>query len=142
MLISYLSKYIAGLYRQSKIDINQAFQDYGLRATEGDLLLFIYDNPGLSQKKIATLMVLDPSLIGRDIQRLIAAGYVQRRLSKTDNRVNEVFLTVSGEHLVSQLRLIITDWWRKLFEQTDQADSAVIDQQLVLLYQTIIQRNS
>ena len=141
-MISYLSKYIAGLYRQSKIDINQAFQDIGLRATEGDLLLFIYDNPGLSQKKIATLMVLDPSLVGRDIQRLVAEAYVQRRPSKTDNRINEVFLTPAGEKLVTQLCQIIVHWWTTLFEQSPTADLDSTDQQLQALYKTIIRRNS
>ncbi|MFD1670878.1 MarR family winged helix-turn-helix transcriptional regulator [Agrilactobacillus yilanensis] len=140
-MLSYLSKYIAGIYRQSKIDINQQFQSLGLKATEGDLLLFLHDNPGLSQKKVAVLMVLDPSLIGRDIQHLIKLDYVVRRPSETDSRVNLVYLTPLGEQLVQNLRQILTQWWTTLFAETATADQTETGVQLEQLYDTIIRRN-
>lgn len=137
-MVLYLSKYIAGIYRQSKIEINQKFQFLGLRATEGDLMLFLHDNPGLSQKKVATLMVLDPSLVGRDLQRLIKEKYVRRQPSPIDNRVNQVFLTDHGEQIVKELQQIIITWWSDLLSETENVNEPVISEQLSKLYETVV----
>ncbi|MFR3729364.1 MarR family winged helix-turn-helix transcriptional regulator [Lacrimispora sp.] len=137
-MVLYLSKYIAGIYRQSKIEINQKFQYLGLRATEGDILLFLHDNPGLSQKKIAALMVLDPSLVGRDLQRLIEEKYVRRQSSPIDNRVNQVYLTDRGEQIVVELQQIIITWWSELLSETENVNEPVISEQLSKLYDAVV----
>ena len=41
------NKYIASIYRQSKHDFNEQIAALDLRATTGDLLLFVADHPGL-----------------------------------------------------------------------------------------------
>lgn len=137
-MVLYLSKYIAGIYRQSKIEINREFRALGLRATEGDLMLFLHDNPGLSQKKVAILMVLDPSLIGRDLQHLIAEKYVERKTNPDDNRINQVFLTERGENIVEKLQEIITNWWNGIFLETKQSNEIIISSELEKLYETIV----
>ncbi|KRM05605.1 hypothetical protein FC89_GL001309 [Liquorilactobacillus ghanensis DSM 18630] len=137
-MIAYLSKYIAGLYRQSKKEINQEFQSVGIRATQGDLLLFINDNPGLSQKKIASLMILDPSLVGRDLKLLLDAGFIRRCNTPNDARIYQIFLTQKGQLLTNKLQKIVTNWWQKFFRKNPEVDLNQLINQLQPLYFSLI----
>lgn len=46
------NKYIASIYRQSKHDFNEQIAALDLRATTGDLLLFVADHPDSHNGKL------------------------------------------------------------------------------------------
>ncbi len=140
-MISHLSKYIAGLYRQSKKAINLEFQHLGIRATQGDLLLFINDNPGLSQKQIATMMILDPSLVGRDLKFLISAHYVKSIDAPGDSRTHQIFLTESGQKTADDLQKIVSNWWLKTLQNSPETDKDILVTQLRHLYFSLLPKS-
>jgi DNA-binding MarR family transcriptional regulator len=64
-----------------------------------DLIALFHFPPGepVSQRALAEHWACDPSWVTNRVDRLEQLGYVQRRLSPTDRRVKEVWLTESGE---------------------------------------------
>lgn len=136
-----ISKYLGAIYRKSKIEINQQIQDLGVRATQGDLILFINDNPGLTQKQISKMMVLDASLVGRDIQKLIDNAYVIRHSTVQGYRTNSIFLTDKGVKLAHTLQAIIESWWYNCLSQDKSIDESALSVQLANLYHNVIDLN-
>ncbi|KRN93409.1 hypothetical protein IV81_GL000516 [Pediococcus stilesii] len=76
------------------------------------MLLYLADNPELNQKQLATAMVLDPSLIGRDISKLEDKNLVRRRIDPQDSRSRVLILSQEGIKIVSVLRDKLTKWWK------------------------------
>ncbi|MFD0896537.1 MarR family winged helix-turn-helix transcriptional regulator [Loigolactobacillus binensis] len=131
------SKYIAGVYRQSKRDFKQAIAELDVRATQSDLLMYIYDHPALTQQQIAQDVTMDPSLLARDLRVLVDKGWVQRAVHAQDRRAKMITLTPAGQQLAQQLKIIMDRWWSNLFEQHPEIDGAALAQQLKLVRQAL-----
>lgn len=134
------NKYIASIYRQSKNEFNQQVTNLDIRATEGDLLLFVDDHPQVLQKEIAQDMTLDPSLVARDLRDLVAKHLVERHPDPRDGRAHLITLTATGHEQATAIRQVMHDWWHDLFAATPEADTEIFGAQLTALYQTLQQR--
>ncbi|WP_048000770.1 MarR family winged helix-turn-helix transcriptional regulator [Lactiplantibacillus herbarum] len=137
---SLFNKYIAGIYRQSKNEFNQQVAELDIRATEGDILLFVNDHPNVSQQRIAQEMVLDPSLVARDLRDLVARQLVTRQRDPKDGRAHLIALTPTGQQQAGEIRQVMATWWERLFEATPEADAQTTGTQLAAIYETLQQR--
>lgn len=134
----FLNKYIASLYRRSKSAVNAHIADLDIRATIGDLMLFVYDNPGQSQKEIAQNMIIDPSLLARDLQQLENRGLLVRQVDANDRRVRRIRLTPAGKTKAVQLQKAMTAWWAHFFDTHPEIDAAAFSQALHQVYETLL----
>ncbi|ANK60654.1 MarR family winged helix-turn-helix transcriptional regulator [Loigolactobacillus backii] len=134
------SKYIASVYRQSKNDFKQQITELDVRATQSDLLMFIQDHPGLTQRQIAHNMTLDASLLTKDIKILIDHGWVQREVHAKDRRARVITLTTAGTALAQRLQTTMGNWWADLFRSNPEIDSVVLGQQLELVRKALEER--
>lgn len=132
-----LSKFIAGIYRQSKTEFNQQIAGLDVRATQSDLLLFIYDNPNLVQREIAAQMVIDPSLLARDLRKLSQQKLVTRTSDTTDKRVNRINLTPAGIRAAERVKHTMISWWDSFFAQHPEIDQPVFTDQLQKVYEAL-----
>ncbi|KRM11434.1 MarR family transcriptional regulator [Paucilactobacillus suebicus] len=136
----FTSKYIAGLYRESKLEINSQFEQFGVGSTEGDILLFVNDNPEISQRDVAKMMVLDSGIVTRHLRKLEQKGLLQQVVDDQDARRHKISLTSDGERIVNSLQKILSNWWQKLFKNADVSDPVQIESDFEKLYQVIIDR--
>lgn len=132
-----LSKYLAATYRLSKNDFNQQLAGLDVRATESDLLLFILDHPERSQREIALEMVIDPSLLARDLRDLAQRQLVTRISDVKDKRIKRITLTAAGVTLARQLQAVMDEWWTKFFTAHPEIDQTSFTTQLKLVYQAL-----
>lgn len=112
-----ISKYIATIYRKSKHDFNQQIAHLDVRATQSDILLFIYEHPNFSQKRIAEQMAIDPSLLTRDLRTLEKKNLLTKVSDETDGRAKRISLTTEGITLAQQLQKIMNEWWHDFFTE-------------------------
>jgi DNA-binding MarR family transcriptional regulator len=70
------------------------FSVTGLDPSYADLMILIYDRPGLSQNELGRMMNLTPSTITRFLDKMIDAGLVRKEL---DGRMSFVYPTEEGE---------------------------------------------
>lgn len=133
-----LSKYIASIYRNSKNDFNRYIKTLDVRATQSDLLLFIYEHPNYMQKEIAQEMAIDPSLLTRDLRKLVNSDLVIRKTSISDKRSKQVILTEKGEQTALQLQEIMTSWWDHFFESHPEIDATVFFTEFEKVFEALI----
>lgn len=107
-----LNKFLSVTYRLARRNLSKTVHNFGLSSTQADILLYLADNPELNQKQLATAMVLDPSLIGRDISKLEDKNLVRRRIDPQDSRSRILILSQEGIKIVSVLREKLTKWWK------------------------------
>jgi DNA-binding MarR family transcriptional regulator len=117
-----LSKYLSGIYRITKGSINQKISGFNIRATQSDILIFINEHPGLTQKEIARANCVDPSLLARDLTLLESFGWVIRKADAKDQRKKSVTLTPSGKQLAEKLKAISQQWWQSFKASHPEVD--------------------
>ena len=71
--------------------------ELGLHVSDLISLFHMQPGQGVSQRALAEHWACDPSWVTNRIDRLEELGLVERRLSPSDRRVKEVWLTASGD---------------------------------------------
>lgn len=66
------------------------------------VLLLLYQQGEMSQKKLAEALLMDPAALTRQLKTIEHLGWVQRRDDAQDNRLTNVQLSPAGVQLVEQ----------------------------------------
>jgi DNA-binding MarR family transcriptional regulator len=82
--------------------IAERLRGIGLSVSQCDVLTTLTEQEGLSQQHLAERLYVTKGNISGLIDRLAAAGYVQRRPLAGDRRSHAVFLTAQGRRVAEQ----------------------------------------
>ena len=86
----------------------------GLHTGQEMILLQLADEEGITQSQIADCQCVEPPTVTKMVQRMEAAGLVERRQDNEDARVSRVFLTSHSRALTEP----ILEAWAQLEERT------------------------
>ncbi len=70
----------------------------------------MFARDGISQEELASSIRCDKATVTRAMQRLESQGYVERKHSTEDGRVNLVYLTDKAHNFKPTLFSILSDW--------------------------------
>lgn len=73
--------------RLTRVEADRRARLHGMTRAQWALLLRLEQNPGLSQKEVADLLEVEPISLGRLVDRMEAAGLVERRADEQDRRI-------------------------------------------------------
>ena len=85
-------------------------EQLGITARQATLLWLIKRSPGLSLSELAAEEDISPPALSGHVDRLEAAGFVERERSETDRRRVGIRLTSEGEQLLRRVRARRTTW--------------------------------
>ncbi|HKI81789.1 MAG TPA: MarR family transcriptional regulator [Pseudodesulfovibrio sp.] len=91
---------IARLLRKN---FTRRVQDLGLTQTQWQALAHLSRNEGIRQVTLAEILEIQPISLARLVDRLEAAGWVERRADPTDRRAFQLFLTERAKPLLEQM---------------------------------------
>jgi DNA-binding MarR family transcriptional regulator len=93
-----------GILRAARKIINAELRPMGLGSTEGNILLHILVQEGLTgQDQLAEQLDIDKAAISRAINALQAKGYIVRRRNPADRRCYELSLTEDARRIAPQI---------------------------------------
>ncbi|MEZ5697176.1 MAG: MarR family transcriptional regulator [Sphingomonadaceae bacterium] len=90
--------------RMRRIVVDRALKPLGITRSQWWVLAFLSRRDGMKLTALATDLDLTKVAVGGLIERMEAAGFVQRRSDERDARAKRVFLTGEGQRLVNQIR--------------------------------------
>ena len=124
--------------RLRRIVVDRALKPLGITRAQWWVLAYVSRREGMTQTALAAQLDLTKVAVGGLVDRLEIGGFVERRPDKRDARARHVFLTLSGQKLVSTIRDNVDIVETKILsaitaEQLDQAASVLlrIKEQLV-----------
>lgn len=79
----------------------------GITAAQAGAMYAIAARPGSSQRALAKALAQRESAITTMIERLVAAGFVERRLNASDGRAWEIYLTAHGRESLGRLDVVL-----------------------------------
>ncbi|WP_323118631.1 bifunctional helix-turn-helix transcriptional regulator/GNAT family N-acetyltransferase [Burkholderia alba] len=97
--------------------------------------------PGSSAKDLGYVLRLDKSNTSRQVARLEAAGFVERRVSSDDARAFELYLTAEGEKLRKKIDRFATDQVSNALRRMVPADQQTLLRALALYAGALAQDN-
>ena len=97
---------VARLLRRN---FNRRAQALGLTQPQWQALARISQNQGMNQACLADLLEVQPITLARLIDRLEAAGWVERRPDPADRRAQRLYLTVKAEPLLDDMRALAAE---------------------------------
>lgn len=99
--VPYLASDIGRLFRKR---MDSAARPHGVTGTQLRVLLFLSRNPGANQAAVASFFEIEPITAGRMVDRMAAAGLVERRADPHDRRAWQVHATEKGHDMLEGLR--------------------------------------
>lgn len=79
------------------------FGKEGLTPRQKALLITVYQHPGANQNELAERIALDRNSLAEMLNRMVAAGYVERRKAREDARAYEMTITQRGIDLLVEI---------------------------------------
>ncbi|MEO7067536.1 MAG: MarR family transcriptional regulator [Rhodanobacter sp.] len=79
---------------------------FGLTRAQWRATKVLYHRPGLRQTELADFLEMEPIAVGRVIDRLQAAGFVERRADPKDRRAWRLHTTEQARGVIDDMELI------------------------------------
>lgn len=112
--LAYLGFALEGAGRLYVRRFEERAREFALEPMGCKALLLLAENEGVTQQRLSELAVLDPSTMGRLLDRLQSKGLVERRPRPGDRRARSVALTREAMAMVPSL-------WRAVGESLREA---------------------
>jgi len=127
---------LADVARLMRRNFDRRAQQVGLSRAQWQVLAWLKRNEGISQAALADLLEMSPMTLVRLIDKLEAAGLVQRRPRPGDRRSYQLYLADHAHPLLDRL-------WEMGAETRRQAQAGIskADEALLLDVLTTIRRN-
>lgn len=90
--------------RLMKRNFNRRVQELDLTQAQWQALIHISRNQGMKQSELADILEVQPISIGRLIDRMEAAGWVERRPDPADRRAINLYLTDKAEPILTKMQ--------------------------------------
>ena len=90
--------------RMRRIVVDRALKPLGITRSQWWVLAFLSRRDGMTQTALAADLDLTKVAVGGLIDRMEAAGFVERRTDGRDARARRIYLTRAGQRLVAKIR--------------------------------------
>ena len=90
--------------RLRRVVVDRALKPLGITRSQWWVLAFLSRRDGMTQTALAADLDLTKVAIGGLLDRMEAAGFVERRADQSDGRARRVYLTRAGAKMVAAIR--------------------------------------
>lgn len=118
------------LSRMLRLRFDQRVQRLGLTRAQWQTIACVRRRPGATQREIAALLEVGEVTVGRSIDKLVEAGWVERRPDPADRRAHRIWLTDAIDPVIDELTRIGEDEEVEALAGFDAAEQALFHQML------------
>lgn len=108
--------------RLRRVVVDRALKPLGVTRAQWQVIAFLSRRDGMKQNALAADLELTKVAIGRQLDRMEAAGLIERRADSSDARARRVFLTRQGARLVSAIRDSVERFELEILNRVTEAD--------------------
>ncbi len=116
-----VEKYIRTNRLHRKV-LEQRLNTTGIYRSQHQLLMYVADNPQVSQKGLARLLGVSTATIAVSLKKLEQGGYIDRQMDAKDNRINRICITEKGAEAVEKSIAIFEKLEQRMFSGFSQKD--------------------
>jgi len=104
-----LSFYVRSVNLQVSRDLDEQTLPLGISGGTGKIstILLVGANPGIRPSVLAHFIQKDRSAMGKLLEQMERAGFIEQKISAVERRARELYLTDKGRALVPRVREVI-----------------------------------
>jgi len=121
------------LSRQLQAYINVAFKTLDLDYWEIILMTNLYDNEGINQEQLSSILYIDKSVTAKTIKSLVDKGFLIRKVCEKDRRAKKIYLTDKGRESKNEIFELIEKWISCVFNGIDSNSRDFVIKELQLM---------
>lgn len=121
---------ISAVSRSLRTMVDRRLNRYGVHAGQHVILACLWEQDGLTPGQLARRIGLETPTVTRAVQRMSAAGLVERRGDLTDGRLVRVWLTTRGKQLRRVVPRVLRDLRAEAFADLSVREQALLSQLL------------
>lgn len=133
-----IGRLVSILHRSGQVYLGKRLEPYGIGYAQLPFLAELFGQDGVSQDDLAAGFQCDKATSTRALQRLEQQGYVERKRSAEDGRVNLVYLTPKAREIEEILFDVLSGWTELLA----QGLSASERKQLIRLLNRLVENTT
>lgn len=89
--------------------VNARFSEFGLYEGQHSMLMALWMEDGLAQAELTRRLGVEPASVSKTVERMEAAGFVQRQPDPEDARANRIYLTDQGRALEQPVKQVLAE---------------------------------
>jgi len=125
--------------RLRRVAVDRALKPLGITRAQWWVLAFLSRRDGMTQTALAADLDLTKVAIGGLLDRMEAAGFVERRADKADGRARRVFLTRAGAKIVGGIRSSVETVELEILEGVSDSQLEQAEETLRTLKETLLE---
>jgi DNA-binding MarR family transcriptional regulator len=131
--LSALAGLVGSLTRANHSGRALLARHFGMEPGAHYLLGRLNQQGDLRTSELAAQACVDASVVSRQVQSLLAHGYVERVADQTDGRAFKLHLTASGAQLLTQNEEIQSQFFERVLQDWSKSDQELLEQLLTRL---------
>ena len=113
---------VSEVSRLTREQFNVVAHRIGLTLAQARAMAYLARNEGMSQVELSALLEVQPITLLRQIDRLEAAGLVERRPHPTDRRAQQLFLTSRSRATLDKIWALGREIQERAFNGMDESE--------------------
>jgi DNA-binding MarR family transcriptional regulator len=113
--------------------IGEKLRAIGVSIPQCDVLTTLTEQEGVSQQELAKRLYVTKGNISGLIDRLVEAGFVERRSTASDRRQHAIYLTKAGRQIAEKAIAVQHRWIASTFGRMADPDLEALETQLIAL---------
>lgn len=124
--------------RLRRVVVDRALKPLGVTRSQWWVLAFLSRRDGMTQTALASDLDLTKVAIGGLLDRMEAAGFVERRPDQRDGRIRRVYLTPAGTRLVDKIRDHVERVEQEILADATEEQLQAAAQALIVIKRTLL----
>jgi DNA-binding MarR family transcriptional regulator len=139
ILENTLSFYIRSINLAVSRDLDERLDGLEVARGTGKIttLLMVDSHPGVRPSIIAKMSLHDRSAMARLVDQMEEQGLLKRKVSATDRRAQELFITTKGAALADRVRALVNEQSREFFHFVPEGEQKLVIDILRRIYRRI-----
>lgn len=132
---------ICGMLNVSRMHhtyMEKNLDETGVYHVQHKILMYLSDNPGIPQTKIAENFHVSTATVAVSLKKLETGGYITRSIDKKDNRYNCVSITEKGMEVVQKSKCIFAFSDRQVMKVLTEEEKETLETCLEKLQNNLI----
>lgn len=107
---------LADISRFARTEFDRRVRDLGMTRAQWLVLVHLVRRPGCTQTELADAMQMQKITVGRHAERLVRAGWIERRDQADDARAYHLYVSRQAGPLIEKLAAIAEDFRREYMQ--------------------------
>ena len=130
---------IARLLRKK---FDQRARALGFSRSQWQVLVHLSRHEGINQSGLAEILEIENITLGRQVDRLEEAGWVERRADRNDRRARLLYMTEKAVPVMEQMRVLAEETRNEVLDCINAADREVLVDLLTAVRANISERTA